>query len=137
MNQTEVFRRRLLVLQTEDELIQRVKKCLRDLRYLSEVPAQRLDPDPVSSSHSESGAPRKSGSSYTTAVRSLEGWCDLQETAHKAVVKGPNRRPETKEEFRARIIAQYDGLSNAEVARRERLSPEYIRQIRAEAKEAA
>lgn len=117
---------------TEEELIARVKKCLRDLRYLSEVPAQNLDPNPVHASKDGSRAPRKGGSSYTTAFNSLMNWCELQEGAHRAVVKGPNRRPETKEEFRARILSnpEYKHLPNGEVARRERLSESYVQKIR-------
>lgn len=119
--------------ETEQDVLRRVAQCLLNFRMESEVPARALNPDPIHKSFAGSGAPRKAGSSYATAVRSLLGWCELQEAAHRANIKGPDRRPETPQQFRARILntPEYKGLSNAKVADKERLSESYIQKIRA------
>jgi hypothetical protein len=69
----------------------------------------------------------------------LVQWCNEAEREHRSIKKGPNRRPETRAEFRARIIKQHHGKTAEQAARDEggSISASYIENIRAEAKRAA
>ena len=115
------------------EVVDRVNKVLWGFEVLAEASARRMDPNPIHKSKADSGRPRGTAySSYDTALRSLDEWCEQQETALKAIKKGPNRQPESEEDFQSRVRS-YEGLTNKQIAQIERTSESRIQKIRVKA----
>jgi hypothetical protein len=79
----------------------------------------------------EPGSPERT--SLVATWCGLIDWCIEAEIAVERTKRGRRRRPESKDEFRKRILDTYEGVHYADAARREGLSPTYIRLIRTEA----
>jgi hypothetical protein len=125
--------RRLPVL-TDAELFASLRQTLTDLSMLSELPARTYGTI-ISGSKERSGPEKTTSSYYRFRNRLLRALVDA-EKEYQATVKGPDRRPETREEFRARILTEprYQAMTSQQVADAEGgITARYVRKIRQEA----
>jgi hypothetical protein len=101
----------------------RHRPALRALRYVAESPSLALAPKTSSSfGKARTQSPPSRDSSYHRCFGDLLVWVELDrsrdglpewiegaEQEHRSIVEGPNQRPETRAEFRQRIVAEYEG----------------------------
>lgn len=114
------------------DVVARLHEVMARAQILAESPAVALG-DKTSSGKLDSKPPPGREPLYHELLTGLVEFVENAEREVASIAKGPNRQPETREQFRRRIIEQYEGWHPTAVREVENLSLSYVRRIRDEA----
>jgi hypothetical protein len=115
------------------ELLARVRRALTQLELISEAPASKpLDSDRVRGGDTSGDMPTEQRSLLDRHVAWLQEWVIRAEhDCERQKFRPPNApKGETPAQFAERIVREHEGRHDLWVAKHERASRSYIRQIR-------